>query len=56
MFFPLGPGAQSRLQQLLQPSQTRPSTPPQKVDPVGGTEQVPTLAPVAFVQVELQQS
>jgi hypothetical protein len=52
----LGPGAQTRLQQSLHPSHTTPSTPPQRLGPEGGASQVPTLAPTAFVQVELQQS
>src|SRR5690349_25162147 len=48
MLMPLGPGAQRRLQQPLQPSQTIPSTPPQKLGPSGGAAQVPTFAPDAF--------
>jgi hypothetical protein len=56
MLRPLGPGAQRRLQQLLQPSQTIPSTPPQKLGPVGGAAHVPTVAPLALVHVEVQQS
>ena len=53
---PLGPGAQTRLQQSLQPPHTSPSTPPQRLGPEGGCAQTPTLAPEALVQVALQQS
>jgi hypothetical protein len=50
-------GAQSRLQQSLQLSQTVPSTPPlQYVDPVGGAPHVPSVAPAATLQVPPQQS
>jgi hypothetical protein len=52
----VGPGAHTRLQQSLQPSHTTPSTPPQRLGPEGGASHVPTVAPTAFVQVELQQS
>jgi hypothetical protein len=56
MLRPLGPGAHTRLQQPVQPSHVWPSTPPQKLGPVGGAAQVPTVAPVALSQVEVQQS
>jgi hypothetical protein len=56
MFRPLGPGAQSRLQQPLQPSHTMPSTPPQKLGPSGGAAQVPIDAPDAFTHSDVQQS
>lgn len=54
---PLGPnGAQSRLQQLPQPSHNVPSTPPQSDEPVGGVAQVPTLAPAGMSHAPEQQS
>jgi hypothetical protein len=41
----------------LQPPQTVPSTPPlQKVDPVGGAEQVPSVLPVAMLHFDEQHS
>jgi hypothetical protein len=41
----------------LQPLQVEPSTPPlQNDDPLGGTPQVPTLAPLAMLQLLEQQS
>ena len=54
---PLGPkGAHSRLQQSPQPPHTTPSTPEQKVEPVGGELQVPNVLPTAMVQPAVQQS
>src|SRR5260370_22319840 len=51
-FTPVGPyGAQSRLQQLLQPSHTVPSTPPLQYDgPVGAAPHAPTVAPSGTTQ------
>jgi hypothetical protein len=55
----VGPkGAQRRLQQSLQVPQREPSTPrPLQFDaPLGGSPQVPTVAPVAMSQVPVQHS
>src|SRR5262249_4701037 len=55
---PVGPyGAHRRLQQLLQPSQTMPSTPSlQYVAPDGGAAHVPNVLPWAMLQMPPQQS
>jgi len=53
---PEGPGAHSRLQQSPQPPHTTPSTPVQKVEPDGGWSHVPSLLPLAMVQLAVQQS
>jgi hypothetical protein len=56
-FTPVGPyGAQRRLQQPLQASQTVPSTPSEQyVEPLG-VAQVPSVAPAAMLQIPPQQS
>jgi hypothetical protein len=57
MVTPLGPnGAQSRLQHWLQPLHTMPSTPPQKLGPVGGVRHTPTAAPLALTHSAVQHS
>jgi len=53
---PLGPGAQRRLQQLVQSPQTMPSWVQDPAPVVGSVLQTPAAAPVAFSQYPLQQS